>query len=174
MLIDDIATARYACVAAWAPWINQWKGQWGWHVHHAIMLEPLRTSPLDRIDYIASSKSQTEQVARLNNFRPVQSPLPEDLATAGAVYVDAYMEYRDIRAVTPIWPAPRPGWVTSELRPAAYLADTLWRRLARGIAEYATYPECKSAHDRDVPGSTWNGRDIFGPPDPLDLLLFGR
>ena len=100
---------------------------------------------------IASSKSQTEQVARLNNFRPVQSPLPEDLATAGAVYVDADMEYRDIRAVTPIWPAPRPGWVTSELRPAAYLADTLWRSLARGIAEYAVLPECKSAHDRDVP-----------------------
>ena len=67
--IGTIAEELEACRAAFeaSP-----KATWAWCCHHQIHAEPLTEPAENRIAFILSSKSLSEQAQRLYNFRPVK------------------------------------------------------------------------------------------------------
>ena len=53
-----------------------------WCCHHEIFYEPLKEPAENRIKFILENKTESEQVTRLNNFRPVTNQKEFDLRVA--------------------------------------------------------------------------------------------
>ena len=169
--MKTILEAAKACRAAWkaAP-----KATWAWCLHHAVRLEPLTEPAENRIAYILTKKPEKEQVARLNNFRPVISKLPDALLKAGADYDKARADYDKARADYDKAKADDDK-AEADCRKARADYDKAWAVWYKAGADYgkaradydkawaicAATPECNAAHLADVPNHTWNGKDIF-------------
>ena len=91
----DISDAETRCRAAWAA---APEAQFAWCCHHAIELEALKEPAENRIAYILSDKPEEERVVRLDNFRPVLSPIPAELNKAMTEWTKADAELNKARA----------------------------------------------------------------------------
>ena len=66
--IGTIEQEEKLCRDAWAKYPN---ATWAWCCHHGLHCEPLTEPAENRIAYIKSNKSKSEQARRFRNFRPV-------------------------------------------------------------------------------------------------------
>jgi len=160
-----IEQAAAKCRAAWkaAP-----QATWAWCLHHAVRVEPLTEPFENRIVYILSYKPKSEQITRLNNFRPVLSDLPDALLKAWADYDKAWADYDKAEAD---YDKARADY--DKARADRCKADCDKARVAfrKARVDYdkarADYRKAEAdaniaaAHLADVPNHTWNGKDIF-------------
>ena len=122
---------------------------WYWHIHHAVLTEPL-TEPLqNRLDYIRKHKPQSERETRLRLIAPVTVELPAALVKARAAYDTAGAAYDTALA------AYDKAWVAYVTARAAY--DKAWADAA---------PELERLHALDCPAALagrcpWDGTTIF-------------
>ena len=135
----DISDAETRCRAAWAA---APEAQFAWCCHHEVELEALKQSAENRIAYIMAKKPEEERVVRLDNFRPVLSPIPAEWDKARAELAKAYAEWDKACA---------------EWDKAYAELDKAYAELAKACAEW----DKTEAHKADVPHHTWNGKNIF-------------
>lgn len=148
--MHPIEQARINCILAWEA---HPEAKVAWCCHHDEEIEPLASTHLaylDRINFIYANKPIEEQVIRLNNFRPVVSELPKELANAITVAIEAKANLvlahgyaktdEEYNAVYDVWAVKR---------------DLLHQEI-RNHKE-----ELSRLHRIDVPDHTWNGTRIF-------------
>jgi hypothetical protein len=68
-------------------------GDFGWFIHHAIMLEAFSEEPAARIKHILDEKPKYQQARRLHEMRPVTAALPIELDKACAEWGKARAEW---------------------------------------------------------------------------------
>ena len=81
-----VKQAEKDCYAAWA---EQPKATHGWCIHHEVEFEELTEPVANRIRFIISSKSRSEQVSRLDNMRPLSEASLEIVLPASKAYDEA-------------------------------------------------------------------------------------
>ena len=81
-----IEQAEKDCRAAWAA---QPEATQGWGIHHGLEWEALSKPIANRIAYILSKKPKSEQVARLDNMRPMSAASAAIVALAQKAYDEA-------------------------------------------------------------------------------------
>ena len=174
-----LETALRRCRAAWAKFPE---AKWAWCCHHAILSEQLTEPASNRIEYILRDKAASEQVTRLNNFRPVQdeskiATLYADYESKRAtLYADYAYKIATLYADYESKRAPLLADYASKLDPlhADYASKiaTLYADYASKRAPlYADYESKRATlqmqkpmlklYRHDVPLGTWNGLSIF-------------
>jgi hypothetical protein len=114
------------------------KSVWYWHVHHAILAEPL-TEPIEnRIAFIKANKPEAEVETRLRLMSPVRS-LPR--TEARATYQEARAAYEKAYEKT---------WAASDKALAAY--EEAWVALEKDMIPL---------HAEQCPDCPWDGKTIF-------------
>lgn len=71
--------------------------QFGWHIHHNILVEPLSDALEVRRDYIRQYKNPAEVPLRLQLMRLVTGELPPPVIKAGANHDKAWRTYDKAR-----------------------------------------------------------------------------
>ena len=142
---SEIEKAADRCRAAFAEYPN---ATHAWCCHHEVFYEQLTEPAENRIQFILKNKNESEQVARLNNFRPVRdwagklAPLDADYEAKCA---SLYADYEAKRA---------PLYADYEAKCATLDADYK--------AKCATLMKpIKKLYKQEVPLGTWNGKSIF-------------
>jgi hypothetical protein len=155
-MTTKIAIAAKNCRAAWTAAPN---AKAAWCLHHGRELERLTEPAEKRIAYILAYKPQSEQVARLNNFRPVLSRLPEALEQIMAAFDKVWAAYHKA------WTACDKAEAACDKARAACDKARAARDKARAACDKALAACDKEKiarlHIQDVPNHTWNGTDIF-------------
>jgi hypothetical protein len=184
--MDDVQKALADCRAAWAA---HPEATWGWCVHHGEEAEPLMKPISERIDYILCHKASKEMVCRLNNMRPVLSPLPKALVEVCDKCMKAFeptriaqMKYEEKwQACNDAYDKALANGLGFEAACIAhsqayqdgnvYALHGSWQsnatRLLSLLSEYQqiydlSAEELRALHRTDVPHHTWNGKTIFG------------
>ena len=183
--MDDIQKALADCRAAWAA---HPEATWGWCVHHGDEVEPLMKPISERIGFILRHKASKELACRLDNLRPVVSPLPEALVEAYDKCVKALESVRiEQMKYEEKWQACNDAYdkaladglgfeAACIAHSQAYEANHLKvldnhlvsaaRELKSLASEYQQILESntevlRALHRADVPNHTWNGTSIF-------------
>jgi hypothetical protein len=162
----QIKAAERRCRAAFA---KQPEATFSWCCHHERLFEQLTEPAENRIRFILGNKTESEQVTRLNNFRPVRffdkfKPARDAYDTACKPARDAYD--------TACKPASDAYYAAC--KPARDAYDTACKSASDAYdaacksARDAYDAACKSAsrrlmklYNQDVPLGTWNGKSIF-------------
>jgi hypothetical protein len=126
-------------------------GDWVWHVHHEILVEPL-TEPIEnRIAYIKSYKPPEEVPTRLRLMKPVRGDIspPEYWLKAEAKCQEAYAKWEEAYAK---WREADAKWQEAHAKCqetyAKWLASPSWKNV-------------EALHAKECPNCPWNGRSIF-------------
>jgi preprotein translocase subunit Sss1 len=173
----QIKAAEKRCRAAFLKHPN---ATHAWCCHHEVLFEKLTEPATNRIAFILSSKSPSEQVARLNNFRPVLDMLK--FKPARDAYDAAVKPARDAYAAT-VKPAsdaydaavkPARDAYAAAVKPArdayaaavktardAYAAAVKPARDAYAAAVKTASVKLMKIYRQEVPLGTWNGNSIF-------------
>ena len=118
--------------------------QFAWHVHHAVLVEPL-TEPIEvRQIYIREHKPPEEQELRLRLLKPVCGELPSEVVEAGLAHNEAWRTYND-------------AW--HDYGEARRASDDAWR--AYGEAITRNLPAIEALHAIECPNCPWTGHTIF-------------
>ena len=123
--------------------------------HHGVVAELLPELWERRVAFIMSHKDASERAARLRNFRPVITPLPEEYLAARAKRDADCSALNAACAAWAAWDADRAAWDAAR---AKWNAD----RAKWNAACAAWKPVIEAAFNKDWPDNTWNGEDIFG------------
>jgi hypothetical protein len=67
--------------------------EFAWHIHDEILIEVLRESIQNRINYIKWNKPKVEIALRLKLLKKVKGELPEEFVRAGQKYVETGQKY---------------------------------------------------------------------------------
>ena len=132
-MTKQITKAAKLCRAAFAEYP---KATHAWCCHHEKFFEELSEPAENRIQFILSAKAESEQVTRLNNFRPV---------TELAKFQPARAEYGKVT---------QQAW--AELEKVTHQARAEYGK----VTQPASKPLLK-IYKQDVPLGTWNGKSIF-------------
>lgn len=189
MAEESVEKALADCRAAWAA---HPEATWGWCVHHGDEVEPLMKPISERIDYILRNKASKELVCRLNNMRPVLSPLPKALVEACDKCVDGFESVRLAqKEYEEKWQACNDAYDKALADGLGFEAACIahsqayetnhvkvsyehWKltenRLTILCIEHQeiydlSAEELQPLHQADVPNHTWNGTSIFGKGD---------
>ena len=163
-----IEQAEKECREAW----KQNPSEYGWCIHHEIEMEKL-TEPIEnRISFILKYKATEELITRLDNLRPVISPVAikawktydkavamaekaydEAIAPARKAYEEVYAPAKKIYEET----------IAMALKAYEEAIATAKKTYEEAIAPAEkSYKEATApAHAQEVPGHTWNGKNIF-------------
>ena len=153
--IGTIEQELKKCHAAFAAHPN---ATWAWCCHHEIHYEPLTEPAENRIAFILSSKSKSEQAVRLLNFRPCKDVAA--VKTARDAYVAAVKTAKDayVAAVKPASDA-----YNAAVKPARDAQDSAVEtaRDAQDSAVETARHALRKLHKSEWPDNTWNGKSIF-------------
>lgn len=139
--IDEAAAACRAAFAAHP------KARLAWCCHHGIRMESLTEPAENRIGFILRCKPEDEKVVRLNNFRPVVSPLQKAVLKAEVSHRKALEKYRKESRLGKVREA---NWAWAS-RLVCCMA----------LLRVLESPGADAAHLADVPHHTWDGGGIF-------------
>ena len=115
---------------------------WGWHVHHNILCEPLTESMQMRRAYIRARKPANEIETRLRLLKGVRGEIPAKLINA----YDALSAARSAERSAALSAA----WSAAESARSAYQK-----------AYEDAMPEINRLHLEECPDCPWNGKTIF-------------
>ena len=148
-----------------ADWHKAWdksKSKWAWCLHHDVEIEPVVLPPIKRLEYILAKKPKSEQVFRVDNFRPVLFNITKPLKDHAKLYkkklllmTEAYKSY-DKRPSFRKWKYYMKAYDNYTRASVAYI---------HGLR--AMQEELNALHDTEVPGNTWNGKNVFGEDNGL-------
>ena len=159
---------------------------WAWHVHHAVLVEPLVEPISVRRKFIRENKPEVEVALRLRLLKVVKGKLPEALtkvyavqAKARAAQEKAYAVQAKARAVQAkayaAWETADAAWGTADAAwETAYAAwakaNAAWEtayaawakaNAARETAYREYLPEIEALHKIECPDCPWDGKTIF-------------
>jgi hypothetical protein len=148
-------------VDALIDWHFAWdlsESTWAWCCHHDVELEPLVAPVIERLQYILTSKPKSQWIQRIDNFRPVSCAIPLEVCVDSENYekklirmVKAYKKYSEsVFNDEQLWQEYRISYDEYTKAAIAYI---------KKLKQYAKV--LKKAHNFDVPGNTWNGKNIF-------------
>ena len=122
--------------------------EFAWHVHHNLLVEPLRKPIKNRIKYIKQHKPKEEQAQRLALLKPVLGALPDSVVKAGADLVIAQTDYEK-------------AYEKARVHYGAY-----YLRYEKAKAAYEEIYEeqqlaIEALHKLECPDCPWDGETIF-------------
>jgi len=131
---------------------------WAWNLHHDVELEPLVAPPIERLKYILKSKPKNQWILRIDNFRPLEYEIPT------GIYMDSEDYEKKLMAMVRAYKKYEKSLLPNDALWALYLKS--YRECTKVaivyIKELKKYAKVlKKAHNCDVPGNTWNGKNIF-------------
>jgi hypothetical protein len=153
-----------ACRAAFADLPNPTHVYCQWH-NKRISAVTSSEIPEERILFIGAHKLEIQRAVRFRNFRPVKSPLPQELVAAEATCQSAWNVLIQKRNAfeAACFDASKSslerGNYYSEHLQATRDLDFARDELRRILAEMSD--TIALLHDADWPDNTWNGLDIF-------------
>jgi hypothetical protein len=147
-------------------------GDWVWHFHHEILMEPLMEPFETRQEFIRSNKLPSEIETRLRLFQPVRGKLtlPKYWQEVEAKWEEAYAKWREADAK---WREAYAKWREADAkRQEAYAkrqeAYAKWQEAyAKRQEAYAkwqaspSWKEVEALHRKECPNCPWNGSTIF-------------
>lgn len=128
---------------------------WAWHIHHDVLVEPLRESLEDRRHYIRTTKRESERPRRLVLLRLVKGSLPPALVAAGRAYYQAWQASRSA------WRHDRVQYDERDYLPTPQQIAYHSALAALDTAILATMPALYLLHAAECPKCPWNGKTIF-------------
>src|ERR1019366_2411950 len=153
-MTKQITKAAKLCRAAFAEYP---KATHAWCCHHEKFFEELSEPAENRIQFILSAKAESEQVTRLNNFRPVTelAKFQQAWAEYGKVTQQAWAEYDKVtqQARAEYGKVTQQAW--AELEKVTHQARAEYGK----VTQPASKPLLK-IYKQDVPLGTWNGKSI--------------
>src|ERR1022692_4314407 len=154
-MTKQITKAAKLCRAAFAEYP---KATHAWCCHHEKFFEELTEPAENRIQFILSNKSGSEQVTRFNNFRPVTNlaKFQPALAEYEKVRQQAWAEYEKVRqqALAEYEKVRQQAWAEYEKVRQPALSEY------EKVRQQALKPLLK-LYKKDVPLGTWNDKSIF-------------
>src|SRR3990167_1611840 len=129
---------------------------WGWHVHHNILCEPLTESMQMRRAYIRARKPANEIETRLRLLKGVRGAIP-------VMLIDAYDAWLAARSAA--WSAASAAVAAAESAWAAAwsaavaTAESAWSAYQKAYED--AMPEINRLHLEECPDCPWDGKTIF-------------
>jgi tetratricopeptide (TPR) repeat protein len=159
-------------------------GDFVWHIHHEVLLEPLREPIENRIAHIEANKPTDEVRTRLRLMKPVREKLPLKVVEAWKAYNEARKSYNEARksynearkAYNEAWKAyveakkaynearkaHNEAWEAYVEAGKAYVeAGKAYVEAGKAYVEAGKAPEVLALHAKECPNCPWNGETIF-------------
>ena len=149
-------------------------GDWCWHIHHDLLLEPLSEPFENRVEYIKLNKSPDEIPMRLRLFKPVNGTIfiPSYIAEANEKLAEVNAEYKEVddkflKAYSKL--------ITDRSYSEWVNRYTEWRILYMKwynvyVKRYGVYEKWQASpewseiadlHEQECPNCPWDGKSIL-------------